>query len=163
MRTAGDVTGKVRRLMPEIPHFPSDRRELIQILAGLGAPRLPGLLNLELVELAEGSSRMRCVIEEKHLASNGYLHAASVIALADTTAGYGCVANLPDDAIGFTTIELKSNHLGTLLEGAMVGDGTLAHAGRTTQVWDVVVTAEETEKNIALFRCTQMILYPTQA
>lgn len=83
-----------------------------------------------------------------------------MVALADTTAGYGCVASLPGSAIGFTTIELKSNHLGTLLEGALLAEGTLVHGGRTTQVWDVVVTAEETGKKIALFRCTQMILYP---
>jgi uncharacterized protein (TIGR00369 family) len=146
--------------MPEMPHFPRDRGELADILEGLGSTRLPGLLGLELVELGDGSSRMRCVVEEKHLASNGYLHAASVVALADTTAGYGCVANLPAGSIGFTTIELKSNHLGTLLEGALFSEGTLAHGGRTTQVWDVVITAEETGKKIALFRCTQMILYP---
>ena len=146
--------------MPEMPAFPRDRQELAGTLEQLGAPRLPGLLGLELVELGEEESRMRCVIEQKHLASNGYLHAASIVALADTTAGYGCVANLPEGAIGFTTIELKSNHLGTLLEGALVAEGTLAHGGGTTQVWDVVVRAEATGKKIALFRCTQMILYP---
>ncbi|MGH8914148.1 MAG: PaaI family thioesterase [Acidimicrobiia bacterium] len=149
-----------RRLMPEMPRFPSDKQELMQTLQELGASRLPGFLNIEIVELERGASRMRCMIEERHLASNGYLHAASVVALADTTAGYGCVASLPEGAIGFTTIELKSNHVGTLLEGGMAADGTLAHAGGTTQVWDVVVTAEETGRNIAFFRCTQLILYP---
>src|SRR3970040_1945588 len=143
--------------MPELPDFPEDRIELTRVLEGLGATRLPGLLGLELVELGDGQAKMRCIVEEKHLASNGYLHAASVVALADTAAGYGCVASLPDGAIGFTTIELKSNHLSTLLDGAMVANGKLAHGGRRTQVWDVVVTAEDTERKIALFRCTQMI------
>lgn len=150
----------VLRFMPEIPLFPKDKKDLVTLLEELGAARLPGLLGIELLELGEGTARMRCVVEPKHLASNGYLHAASVVALADTTAGYGCVASLPDGGIGFTTIELKSNHVGTLLEGALVADGTLAHGGRTTQVWDVVVSAEETGKKLALFRCTQMILYP---
>jgi uncharacterized protein (TIGR00369 family) len=146
--------------MPEIPPFPMDRAELSAALEQLGAPRLPGLLGIELLDLGDGSSKMRMDVAERHLASNGYLHAASVVALADTTAGYGCVANLPEGAIGFTTIELKSNHLGTLLEGALVSDGALAHGGRSTQVWDVVVSAEETGKKVALFRCTQMVLYP---
>jgi 1,4-dihydroxy-2-naphthoyl-CoA hydrolase len=146
--------------MPDIPPFPQDRGDLARALEQLGAPRLPGLLGIELVEITDGASKMRLEIGERHLASNGYLHAASVVALADTTAGYGCVANLPDGAIGFTTIELKSNHLGTLVEGALLGEGALVHGGQTTQVWDVVVTAEETGKKIALFRCTQMILYP---
>jgi len=146
--------------MPEIPPFPEDRDDLARTLEQLGAPRLPGLLGIELVDLADGSSKMRLVVEEKHLASNGYLHAASVVALADTAAGYGCVANLPQGAIGFTTIELKSNHLGTLLDGALIADGTMAHGGRTTQVWDVVVSAEESVRKIALFRCTQLLIYP---
>ena len=146
--------------MPEIPPFPVDRQELAHALEQLGAPRLPGLLGIELLEITDGASKMRMEIGERHLASNGYLHAAAVVALADTTAGYGCVANLPSRAVGFTTIELKSNHLGTQLEGALLSEGSLAHGGRTTQVWDVVVTAEGTSRKIALFRCTQMILYP---
>jgi uncharacterized protein (TIGR00369 family) len=146
--------------MPEMPPFPKDPDELSATLRELGGPRLPGHLGIELVSLGDGSSTMRMDIGEKHLASNGYLHAASVVALADTTAGYGCVASLPDGAIGFTTIELKSNHLGTLLEGALLSEGTLAHGGRSTQVWDVTVTDEESGKKVALFRCTQMILYP---
>jgi 1,4-dihydroxy-2-naphthoyl-CoA hydrolase len=146
--------------MPDIPPFPNDREQLTLALEQLGAPRLPGLLGIELLEITDGASRMRMEIGERHLASNGYLHAASVVALADTTAGYGCVANLPDSAIGFTTIELKSNHLGTQLVGALVSEGSLVHGGRTTQVWDVVVTTEGSSKKLALFRCTQMILYP---
>jgi len=70
------------------------------------------------------------------------------------------VANLPKEANGFTTIELKSNHLGTALEGTIECVAKPAHLGRTTQVWDATVTHRETGKTIALFRCTQMVLYP---
>lgn len=100
-------------------------------------------------------------IEQKHFASNGYLHAASVIALADSACGYGCVASLPDGASGFTTLELKSNHVGTALSGVITAEAAMAHGGRTTQVWDAVVTSAETGKSLAMFRCTQLILYPT--
>ena len=147
--------------MPALPEFPEDRQKLMDTLIARGKKRLPGVLDLELVEIGEGSSVMRCVISEKHLALNGYLHAAAIVALADTTAGYGCIGNLPKDGVGFTTIELKSNHVGTLLEGAMVATGTMAHGGRTTQVWDVTVNDEEKLRPLALFRCTQMILYPS--
>lgn len=99
-------------------------------------------------------------IKSHHLAPNGYLHAGTVITLADSCAGYGCVVNLPEGASGFTTIELKSNHLGTATEGRIQCSATLVHKGRTTQVWDSVVTNGNTGKTIALFRCTQMILYP---
>jgi uncharacterized protein (TIGR00369 family) len=103
---------------------------------------------------------MRLPVRPELLAPNGFLHAASVIALADTAAGYGCVASLPEGATGFTTVELKSNFLGTALDGVISATATLVHGGRTTQVWDAVVTSEETGKRIALFRCTQLVLWP---
>ena len=93
------------------------------------------------------------------MAPNGFLHAASVIALADTSCGYGCVTHLPPGASGFTTLELKSNFLGTAREGAILCRATPVHLGRTTQVWDAEVSVEGAERKIALFRCTQMVLW----
>ena len=70
------------------------------------------------------------------------------------------MALLPQGASGFTTLELKSNFLGTTRDGAIACRATPVHLGRTTQVWDAVVTIEGTERKIALFRCTQMVLWP---
>jgi uncharacterized protein (TIGR00369 family) len=93
------------------------------------------------------------------MAPNGVLHAGSVVSLADTAAGYGCVANLPDGAKGFTTLEIKSNHLGTVREGVVSCVARAIHVGKSTQVWDAEVFDNTSGKRIALFRCTQMILY----
>jgi uncharacterized protein (TIGR00369 family) len=120
---------------------------------------LPGLLGIRVDAIADGTIDLSMEVGPAHLAPNGYLHAASVIALADTAAGYGCAAHLPDGAAGFTTIELKSNFLGTLLAGRIVARALLVHGGRTTQVWDAVVR-DPADKTIALFRCTQMVLWP---
>jgi uncharacterized protein (TIGR00369 family) len=120
---------------------------------------LPGHIGIEVTEIGEGHASGRIVLAPHHRAPNGYLHAATVIGLADTLCGYGCVASLPEGASGFTTIETKSNHLGTARDGAIACTATLLHGGRTTQVWDAKVTNEATGKAIALFRCTQMVLY----
>lgn len=120
----------------------------------------PGHVGLELLELGEGMADMRCEVQPHHMAPNGFLHAGVVITLADTAAGYGCVANWPDGATGFTTIELKSNFTGTIREGAMRAHASMEHGGRTTQVWDVDVVDEASDRRLALFRATQMILYP---
>jgi uncharacterized protein (TIGR00369 family) len=121
---------------------------------------LPGLLGVVFTEVSKGHSRGHLEIQPHHFAPNGFLHAATVVCLADTLCGCGCLASLPEGATGFTTIELKSNHLGTAKQGVIVGDARLVHGGRTTQVWDAQVTDEATGKPIALFRCTQMLLYP---
>jgi len=120
---------------------------------------LPALLGIEVDALREGVLEASLRIEPHHHAPNGFLHAATVVALADTAAGYGCIAHLPDGARGFTTIELKSNFLGTALSGRIAVTATLAHGGRTTQVWDATVR-DDAGKTLALFRCTQMILWP---
>jgi 1,4-dihydroxy-2-naphthoyl-CoA hydrolase len=138
----------------------TDRGKVTEMLRQASEVTLPGHMGLELVEIGEGTAGMRCEIQPFHLAPNGYLHAGAVITLADTAAGYGCVGNFPEGATGFTTIELKSNFTGTLLEGVMIAEAKLVHSGRTTQLWDVEVSAEETGKKLALFRATQMILYP---
>ncbi|HTP63123.1 MAG TPA: PaaI family thioesterase [Burkholderiales bacterium] len=127
---------------------------------GRGTGHLPGLVGVQILGVTAAGLESRLAVRQELLAPNGYLHAASVIALADTSCGYACVANLPQGASGFTTLELKANFLGTTLEGAIYCRATPAHLGRTTQVWDAVVTVEGTEKKIALFRCTQMVLWP---
>ena len=125
-----------------------------------GVGTLPGLIGLEITRAEKGKLASRLELRNELLAPNGYLHAATVVALADTSCGYGTFVSLPEGAEGFTTIELKSNFLGTKREGAIRCEATLTHGGRTTQVWDATVSDEEGDKPIALFRCTQMILYP---
>ncbi len=128
-----------------------------EVMNERGVGFLPRLLGVEIVKISPEVLVGRLPVRADLLAPNGYLHAASVIALADTVAGYGTIANLPDGAATFTTIELKSNFLGTARDGVIECTATPAHLGRMTQVWDAVVTAEQ--RRIALFRCTQMILY----
>ena len=125
-----------------------------------GRDLLPGLVGIEFESIEAGLVRSRLEIAPKHMAPNGFLHAASVIALADTSCGYGCQVSLPDGATGFTTVELKSNFMGTATAGEVITCRSwLVHGGRSTQVWDAEV-AGGSGRVLALFRCTQMVLYP---
>jgi uncharacterized protein (TIGR00369 family) len=128
-----------------------------------GTGFLPGYMGVVITGLGERELRAELTIQRHHIAPNGYLHAGTVVTLADTASGYGCIAHLPEGAIGFTTIELKSNFLGTAREGTIECVATGAHFGRTTQLWDAVVTHRESGKTIALFRCTQLVIYPKGA
>ncbi len=129
----------------------------------MGTDCLPGHLGVVVLHADATQVRAEMPVTRTLMAPNGYLHAGSVVTLADTACGYACLVNLPDGATGFTTIELKSNFLGTAREGTLACVATAQHRGRTTQVWDAVVTHRETGKTIALFRCTQMILWPQSA
>jgi 1,4-dihydroxy-2-naphthoyl-CoA hydrolase len=124
----------------------------------LGENRLPGLIGIQVDEVKEGHTRMSLPLRDELLAPNGYLHAGTVVALADSACGYGCISSLPAGATGFTTIELKTNFLGTALDGTLLCEASRVHGGRTTQVWDATVT-DESGETLALFRCTQLLLY----
>ncbi len=125
-----------------------------------GAGMLPGHLGIVITQMTAGEVQAEMTVRHELMAPNGFLHAGSLVTLADTCAGYGCVHSLPEGASGFTTVELKSNHLGTARDGAVLCVARAVHSGRTTQVWDAVVTHRESGKTLALFRCTQMVLYP---
>jgi uncharacterized protein (TIGR00369 family) len=120
--------------------------------------RLPGLIGMRISGVALKRVTAELDVREDLLAPNGYLHGASVVALADTTCGCGTLAHLPEGAKGFTTIELKCNFVNTAREGRIVCEARLEHEGRRTHVWDAAVKDATTGKMIALFRCTQMIL-----
>ena len=135
--------------MPDLDYF-----------SNLGRECLPAHLGIHFTQVDSTQVKAELPVKKKLMAGNGFLHAASIVALADTCCGYGCVASLPPGASGFTTIELKSNHLGTALDGVIECVAHAVHRGKTTQVWDALVTHRESGKTIALFRCTQLILYP---
>lgn len=133
--------------------------ETLQSWNERGIGTFPGYLGIVFLHVSPTEVIGEFSVKNIHMAPNGFLHAGSIVTLADTSCGYGCLASLPEGATGFTTIELKSNHLGTAREGTVVSRATPLHLGRTTQVWDAVVTHKEAQKTLAVFRCTQLVLY----
>ena len=125
-----------------------------------GRNYLPGLLGMTFMKVEPDEIVALLKVETKVRSWNGFLHAGSVVSLADTCCGYGAVANLPEGSAGFTTAELKSNFISTVNQGEVRCVAKPLHLGRSTQVWDATVSSEQTEKVLAYFRCTQMILWP---
>lgn len=135
----------------------------------LPLPGLPGLLDIRVRYIRPTDNdphpdvEATLVIRKDMLNPAGTAHAGTVVALADTACGYGCLASLPEGKSGFTTLELKSNHVGTAFDGdTIVALATAVHRGGSTQVWDAKVTALPKEtgrpRAIAVFRCTQYLL-----
>jgi uncharacterized protein (TIGR00369 family) len=127
----------------------------------LGRNPLAAWIGFQLDELEPGRVAAHMVVDPtRHIAPNGFLHAGVSLILADIACGLGSFALLrsPDESI--TTIELKSNHLGTATSGRLLCKATVRHAGSSTHVWDADVVAEATGNPIMIFRCTQMVLRP---
>ncbi|MEM9495173.1 MAG: PaaI family thioesterase [Pseudomonadota bacterium] len=141
--------------------MPSQFRDLTaDHLNQMGTSFLPGLVGVNILNVGDGFLEAEMPVRQALMAPNGFLHAGAVVTLADTACGYACTRALPEGAAGFTTIELKSNFLGTAREGVLVCRADAQHLGRTTQIWDAVVKSKGEDKTLALFRCTQMVLWP---
>ena len=89
---------------------------------------------------------------------NHSIHGGAVMAFADSVGAAATVINLPEDAKGTTTIESKTNFIGSAREGTtVVATATPVHRGRRTQVWQTRLETEE-GKLIAIVTQTQMVL-----
>lgn len=122
--------------------------------------KLPGHLGLRVTEVAEGRVVGRFAVRPDLVAHTGYLLAGCLLSVADILCAYGVSTVWNEGSNGFTTVEVKCNFMGTLLEGEVECAAELLHGGRSTQIWDATLTNAATGKKLAVFRCTQMILYP---
>jgi 1,4-dihydroxy-2-naphthoyl-CoA hydrolase len=147
-------------------NFSGDARAVdpgrLEAFLAAGRECLPGLLGIEIVDVDGSAVRAAMEVVPRVMAPHGYLHGGTVVALADTACGYGCWLGLPAGSPGFTTLELKTNFIGTAREGVVTCDARRVHGGRTTEIWDAEVAGPD-GRTIALFRCTQLILQPRPA
>ena len=121
---------------------------------------LPGLLDLEILHIEPGRAEGRLALRDELMLSAGdLLHAGTIVAVADSFAGWGCLASLPDGMVGFATGELKVNLVATTgVPDALTAVASLVHGGRTTQVWDVTIARESDARVLAHYRCTQHLM-----
>ena len=80
--------------------------------------------------MAHGELDARMQLEPDFMAPNGYMHAGTVVSMADSCCGEGCLASLPDGMAGFTTSELKTNFLRSAAHGdALLCEARMVHEG----------------------------------
>ncbi len=136
----------------------ANNAEWVSRLNNVNQDRLPGMVGMIVTHAEPGLMRARMEAKPALIAPIGFLFAPALVTLADTLCAYGTI--VPEGAQGFTTVELKCNFMSTIREGNVLCEARRVYNGRTTQVWDAELTAEQTGKLMALFRCTNMILWP---
>jgi uncharacterized protein (TIGR00369 family) len=129
-------------------------------LQQFGSSGLSGVLGVVVTHYEPGVLQATMPLRDELLLTAGSLvHAGTVMAFADTCAGWGCLLGLPEAAAGFTTVEGKVNLIATATrDDVLRGEARMLHQGRQTEVWDVTVVRDRDERTIAIYRCTQMLL-----
>jgi len=86
------------------------------------------------------------------------LHGGAIMAFADSVGAAATIINLPEDAKGTTTLESKTNFIGSAKEGTtLTATATPIHRGRRTQVWQTRLETDD-GKLVAIVTQTQMVL-----
>ena len=134
----------------------------IENLEKLMAVCLPGHLGIVITQADKSEFKAELKINTTHLAPNGFLHAGTIVTLADTCAGYGCVANLPIGAAGFTTIELKINYFRPVWETTLKAEGKVVRRGGTVGYIECEITDDQ-NRFVAKASSTCIILRGEQA
>jgi 1,4-dihydroxy-2-naphthoyl-CoA hydrolase len=157
-RPAGNRRPRQAVRRPDLRRLPQDQWPAA--LAANLRTGLTGFLDCQILRLRPGGIEARLALrDELMLAAGDVLHAGTVVTLADSCAGWGCLATLPDGIAGFTTSELKVNLVATTrMPDALICVAQLLHGGRSTQVWDATVTRERDGRAIAHYRATQHLL-----
>lgn len=93
---------------------------------------------------------------QEHTNGAGVVHGGIYMAFADTLGARGAIMNLPDASVT-STLESKTNFLRGAGVGKIIGEATPIHVGRSTQVWQTVLT-NEAGKKLAVISQTQMVM-----
>ena len=120
------------------------------------------LIGFEAKEIEGGRAVVTLAAGQQHANPMGTLHGGVLCDIADAAMGMAFASTLAPDET-FTTIELKCNFFGTARDGAIECVATPVHMGRSTQIWDAIVRHKQSSRDIAIFRCTQLVLWPRSA
>ncbi len=113
-------------------------------------------LGVELVELTPERVVATMPVDERHHQPFGYLHGGVSVVLAETVASVGGFMNCPPGKAAFGS-EINASHVRPKRSGTLTAVGVPAHLGRSSQVWTVRITDEDS-KTVCVSRCTVAIV-----
>jgi len=115
-------------------------------------------LGVEAIEISKEKVVFSMPHRTELTTGNSILHGGAIMALADATGAALASANLPEGAIGTSTIESKTNFLGAVREGKVIATATLLHSGYSTIVVETEIRKDA--KMFAKVTQTQTVLRP---
>jgi uncharacterized protein (TIGR00369 family) len=114
------------------------------------------VLGIETVEATADRVVLQVPVTWKVHQPYGILHGGVSALLAESAASYGGALSAPPgkQVVG---IELNASHLRPMREGVLTATATPVRRGRTVQVWDIALTADD-GRDVCRARCTLAVV-----
>ena len=122
-------------------------------------PTLADALGIELTEVADTHLEGRMPVDGRTHQPLGLLHGGASVALAETLGSIAAALRLPDPARQAAVgLEINANHLKGVRSGWVRGRAVPVHVGRSTQVWEIRISHEETGVLVCISRLTMAVI-----
>ena len=115
-------------------------------------------LGIELTEVGERTLTGRMPVDHRTHQPMGLLHGGAAVALAETLGSIGAQLQVDVRKQACVGLEINANHLKGVRSGYVVGQATALHVGRSTQVWEIRITHEETGALVCVSRITMAVV-----
>ena len=121
-------------------------------------PTLADALGIELVALTDDYLEGRMPVDGRTHQPMGLLHGGASVALAETLGSIGAATRIDVTKQACVGLEINANHIKGVRAGWVRGRATALHVGRTTQVWEIRITHEETGALVCISRITMAVI-----
>lgn len=115
------------------------------------------VLGIEIIELSPERVVATMPVDDRTRQPFGLLHGGASVALAETAASLGALANIDDTRFAAVGVEINANHIRSRRDGSVRATALPIHIGRTTHVWSIEIV-DDNGRMVCISRCTIAIV-----
>jgi uncharacterized protein (TIGR00369 family) len=121
-------------------------------------PTLADALGIEITAVSTEFIEGRMPVDGRTHQPMGLLHGGASVAFAETLGSIAAATRVDRTKQATVGLEINANHLKGVREGWVRGRATPVHVGRSTQVWEIRITHEETNALVCISRITMAVI-----
>ena len=121
-------------------------------------PTLADALGMEITEVHADYLEGRMPVDGRTHQPMGLLHGGASVAFAETLGSIAAALRVDRTKQACVGLEINATHLKGVRSGWVRGRATALHIGRSTQVWEIRITHEETGALVCISRITMAVI-----
>ncbi len=114
-------------------------------------------LGITIIAIGDDYLEARMPVDKRTHQPMGLLHGGASVVLAETLGSFGAYLCVNPQEKACVGLEINANHIRSVRTGFVIGRATPKHLGKTTQVWEIIVSTED-GKPVCLSRLTVQVL-----
>lgn len=133
------------------------KQEILQLCNAGSANTLMQTLEIFYCDVGDDYLVAKMPVTSKVHQPDGVLHGGAMVALAESVGSVAAYIFVDSKKFMIRGIEISANHVKSVSHGFVYAKATPLHKGRTTQLWQIIITDEE-ENLISVLKLTTIAL-----